>query len=361
VVSDGFFFHDFKGEKWAVTHFTDYLVDLSAGDLTKHPTSQFAADTFFERWLSVYGPPDTLLTDQGPEYHGSFALLADLYGFSLEYTDAVAKWKHGKAERHGAIAKIMLIKVVNEMQLSDPTELRHAVGQVFAAKNTQIRSCGWSPVQATQGRDSTIPSALVDQMASGRIRLGENAALMKDVHFSKMERIRQAARAAFVWLDSHNDLRVALSSRPRPPSMSLVPIGTQVYYLKPPKEHMQSARLEDQALAWYGPAIVIQHEGPSELWLRFRKELRRVPVENVRLASPNELLGSKHVTEALSFLETELGRGQRPRLEVIAKMDEDLDEMPKLDATLRVLTTPPSSPGRTCRCTRPPTTATPRS
>ena len=86
---------------------------------------------------------------------------------------------------------------------------------------------------------------------------------------------------------------------------------------------MQSARLVDQALAWHGPAIVVQHEGTSELWLRFRKELKRTPVENVRLATPEELLGSKHVTEALSFLETELGRGQRPKLEVIARMEEE--------------------------------------
>ena len=104
--------------------------------------------------------------------------------------------------------------------------------------------------------------------------------------------------------------------------MAYLPLGTQVYFFKPPKKHMQQARLEDRALAWHGPAIVIQHEGQSEVWLRHRRDLKRVAVENIRLATPNEMLGSQHVTEALRSLEAELGRGARPKLEVIARVEQ---------------------------------------
>eukprot|EP00974_Lingulodinium_polyedra_P003609 339586-Lingulodinium_polyedra.AAC.1 len=70
------------------------------------------------------------------------------------------KFKHGKCERHGAVAKLMLIKVIAELSLVEEWELRYAVTMVFAAKNRMIRRAGWSLVQVVLGVDRTLPPGL---------------------------------------------------------------------------------------------------------------------------------------------------------------------------------------------------------
>jgi hypothetical protein len=63
------------------------------------------------------------------------------------------------------------MKVILELGIVSEWELRYAVGQVFSVKNRQLRSAGWSPMQATQGSDALLPSALIDQMVKNEIKL----------------------------------------------------------------------------------------------------------------------------------------------------------------------------------------------
>jgi hypothetical protein len=53
-------------------------------------------------------------------------------------------------------------------------------------------------------------------------------------------------------------------------------------------------------------------DGPNSVYLRYRGSLKRVAVENVRLATDEELLGSTAVREALQALEAELTGKRRP-------------------------------------------------
>ena len=50
-----------------------------------------------------------------------------------------------------------------------------------------------------------------------------------DAGVRRMERIRAAATAAFIWLDSHETLRVGLNARSRPQHLILQP-GMLVYF-----------------------------------------------------------------------------------------------------------------------------------
>ena len=157
VSGDTFFVHAADRVKWAVIHFVDDLTDLQAGDLVKHPSSQSATDTLNDRWVSLHGPMEELIVDQDPEFHRHLITYCDLMAIQLQYAVLSAKWKNAKAERHGAMAKIMLIRIIVELDLTEVSELRYAVQQVFSAKNRLLRSCGWSPLQAAQGRDSIVP------------------------------------------------------------------------------------------------------------------------------------------------------------------------------------------------------------
>ena len=52
---------------------------------------------------SVFGPPDLLITDGGPEFAGSVQVMNDLFSVVHEIVPEGAKWRLGHAERHGAI------------------------------------------------------------------------------------------------------------------------------------------------------------------------------------------------------------------------------------------------------------------
>eukprot|EP00972_Heterocapsa_arctica_P029411 4329397-Heterocapsa_arctica.AAC.1 len=60
-----------------------------------------------------------------------------------------------------------------------------------------LRKCSYSPLQVVTGQDSMSPSALVDQLASGRARATVNHEVTHDAQMHRMERIQAQAMAAF--------------------------------------------------------------------------------------------------------------------------------------------------------------------
>ncbi len=52
-------------------------------------------------------------------------------------------------------------------------------------------------------------------------------------------------------------------------------------------------------------------EGFNHTWVRDRRDLVRVANENIRLASPEEMMSHRHVVEALEDLEKDLESGNR--------------------------------------------------
>jgi hypothetical protein len=73
-------------------------------------------------------------------------------------------------------------------------------------------------------------------------------------------------------------------------------------------------------------------DGPNSVYLRYRGSLKRVAVENVRLATDEELLGSTAVREALQDLEVELTGEMRPFFDerpAAESGDYDLDGEPQ--------------------------------
>jgi hypothetical protein len=88
-----------------------------------------------------------------------------MIGVRLVVAPPSNKFKHEKAERRGAVAKLMLAKVVVELSLQEEWEVEHAVTSVFAAKNRMLRKSGYAPVQVVLGCDRTVPVGLVEQFA----------------------------------------------------------------------------------------------------------------------------------------------------------------------------------------------------
>lgn len=148
-----------------------------------------------------------------------------------------------------------------------------------------------------------MPSSLLQQVAEGDMKYSANAAITHDDEVNRMEQMRCAAISAFHWLDSHERLRVALNARSKPPKLVALTPGTQVYFHKPPAQHR---RLQDNATGQQGPAVVAATEGVDKVWLRYKGTVVRVALENIRLATPEESLDTRYITDVLHDMQQEL-------------------------------------------------------
>lgn len=125
----------------------DELTDYHVGELDFDPSSGWVAEVMREKWYDVFGPPDVLVTDGGTEFLGSVARLNDIFAVQHDLIPDQAKWRLGHVERHGAIAKIMIMKMVAELNIVDLGEMKMAATAALAAKNRLINEGGVSPTR----------------------------------------------------------------------------------------------------------------------------------------------------------------------------------------------------------------------
>lgn len=93
--------------------------------------------------------PDTLVTDAGTEFQGALARLNELFAVQHDVIPDQAKWRLGHAERHGAIMKVMMMKVVIELQID-----------TCSSKNRVVGKHGVAPLQAVTGCNTPLPKSL---------------------------------------------------------------------------------------------------------------------------------------------------------------------------------------------------------
>ena len=314
VSGDSFYIWDSVGAKFVVTHFIDGLTDYHIGDLTDRPDSTFAREILQDLWIAVFGAPDLLITDGGPEFAGQVQTLVELFGTVHEIVPEGAKWRMGLAERHGAIVKLMMMRMVAAMNLSGLVAMRQAALAAFSAKNRTCNKGGLSPMQAVTGRSTTIPGSLIQQISTGRVRYQYNQAMDTNEALQRADRIRHGAVEAFHWLDAHTALRRALTARSRPPTLEGIREGAVVYVYDPPANRRgQARRLQDHA-SWSGPGVIVCMERdtpvPHRLWVRLRGRVKAFPLEKVRLATLDEVASSDFVSDALKQVEEELQGGK---------------------------------------------------
>ena len=146
-------------------------------------------------WYSVFGPPDVLGTDGGMEFRGSLEVMNDLFGVVHEVIPEGAKWRLGQAERHGAVVKLMMMRMTRELNLKGLAEMRRAAVCAFAVKNRTCSMGGISPMQAVTGRGPQRDAARL------AVRFRFNEIATKSEAVARAERIRAGAVESFMWLD----------------------------------------------------------------------------------------------------------------------------------------------------------------
>ena len=189
ISGDCFHIWDVKGLRYTVVHFIDDLTDYQIGGLTFEANANFVAKVLRLKWYDVFGPPDILVTDGGREFQGHIVYLNELFAVRHEVVPDQAKWRLGHAERHGAVLKIMMMKVVQSLRIDTVEEMTWALTSAIAAKNRLVNDSGISPLQAVTGRNTPLPASLLAQITSGKIKFKTNEELDKDDALRRAERV----------------------------------------------------------------------------------------------------------------------------------------------------------------------------
>ena len=313
LVSDTFYVWDTNGEKFAVTHLMDAFSMYMVATVSKDAAASATVGLLRDKWFSIFGPPATLMTDQGPEYCGVVEQLLRTFAVFHDMVPPTAHWRMALAERHGAVIKLLLMKIVKEVTASGLDDMQTAATSAVAARNRQTRVGGFSPIQLVFGKDTSIPSHLMEALA-GQFKFQLSNPTSVEDAFRRSADMRKAATDAFQWLETNEALRRAAGSRARLPRLELLTEGAQVMFWEPPPHRRGMAkRLQDQ-ISWVGPAVVAAVERKDgsikRVWVRYRHKLKGLPLEYIRLAVPEEQEASTVVAEALQDLEKQLQEGR---------------------------------------------------
>ncbi len=264
--------------------------------------------TFWRVWARTFGLPQYVAIDEGREFRSHFSKLCASAGTIVFRAAARAPWQQGRVERHGALLKTMLEKSREEMVPTTPEELLHLLHACECAKNRFSNRSGYSPTQRQIGQWPRMPSSL---LSDEEIDPSLQAQSCTD-DFEKLMEMRRIAQNAFMKLNCSEAAVKALKARPR--AQRFFKPGDVVYVfraLRKRKTIHGGAAVRGGGMGrkatWVGPGHVLAMEG-SVVWINMLGELWRAAVEQVRMASSTEKLGSELIAEHCEEMQERLKR-----------------------------------------------------
>ena len=257
---DVFELHDAVGGRHSIlsmvdlsTHYQLAVRVCSGGT----PSSKACAEALNQSWFTPFGAPAFVVTDQGVHNSGKVRGLLLAHGVELRRIGAQAPHQLGIGERHGGILKQIMNKAVHNRQLSGAEAISALCAESARVKNVTINYGGFSPAQWVLGHTPSDWTSLVSHDAEMHLGVHQGLVDMEEDRtpqesFMIQLLIRQAAKEAFMQVDSSQKIRKAML-RKAAPIRGPYRIGNMVNFHRHGK--------------WYGPARVLAYEGTSSLWL----------------------------------------------------------------------------------------------
>lgn len=226
-----------------VLHCLDYLTRFSAAHVVKEKDPNEIIEKFFRIWVSIFGPPRKVLSDNGGEFKGKkWDAFCENFNVTHKSTAAESPFSNGICERHNALIGEMTNKVIKDVGCSLDVALMWSVH----AKNSLINIYGFSPYQLVMGRNPNIPGNSTNQLPA----LNDHTAskLVAD-HLNGLHK----AREAYTQAENSNRIARALRGRVYERTHQRFCIGDTVYF----------KRLQQKN--WQGPGKVIAQDGTQVL------------------------------------------------------------------------------------------------
>jgi transposase InsO family protein len=149
-----------RGHKYILV-ISDYFTKWVQAHPIKDQTAQTVADVFASEWLSVFGAPRQVHTDQGRNFESElFSELCRVMGITKTRTTPYHAQSDGLVERFNSTLQTMLKAVVNE-ERNDWDD--HLNWVVMAYRSSVHESTGCTPHLLLFGREQTMPLDLAPQ------------------------------------------------------------------------------------------------------------------------------------------------------------------------------------------------------
>ena len=130
-------------------HLIDHATRLSACAVIKSKSPEVVIRQIFKIWISIYGCPDSFLSDNGGEFSNSkFREMCEKFNINVKTTAAESPWSNGLCERHNKVLADNVMKIVAE----NGCGLDIAVCWAINAKNSLQNVHGYSPFQLVFGQ-----------------------------------------------------------------------------------------------------------------------------------------------------------------------------------------------------------------
>ena len=254
-------------------HLIDSCTRYSVAAVLKSKQSKEVIDSIFKFWISIFGRPQKIITDNGGEFvSDDFRRMAESMGIFVTTTAAESPWSNGLCERYNQVIGDSIDKILTDVDCSLTVALAWAVN----AKNSLANVHGFSPAQLVFGFNPILPSVLSDRPPA--LSNNDYAEII-----SNHLQAQKLSREAFIQAESSERIRRALSHNIRSSGDIKYLNGDKVYFKR------------NDSKKWSGPAVVIGQDGQFVLlrhqstWIRVHPcRLQLLDAENMQIKAKDD-------------------------------------------------------------------------
>ena len=223
--------------KW-VLHCIDYVTRFSAAHPVKDKSPEEIIEKFFMIWISIFGPPKKVFSDNGGEFIGDKTIaMCNAFNIEPKFTASESPFSNGICERHNALIGSMTEKVIEDIGC----KLSIALMWATHAKNSLINVFGFSPYQLVFGHNPNIPGNQENKLPA--LTSTTSYQIVAD-HLNSLHK----AREAYIQAENSDRIRRALIGRIFNGTHQKFCVGDRVYYKRADG-------------SWHGPGYVIAQNG----------------------------------------------------------------------------------------------------
>ena len=292
--------------KYAIMSLVDSATRYTAASLIQSEHTDNYVKALERTWIAHYGPPSTLITDEG---RGWLSSQMDEWTAAHQIKHVVAPGEaHERlaiVERRHAVIRKAVEVYLNDLQMDGPAAIQEALSYVIPQLNSMPGVAGFSPSQWVLGYQPSLAGDVLSD-ATQPAHFGGNQT------FEEMLTKRHAARKALNDADADRRLRRALHLKYKGINSEYA-LGQQVWFWR-------DARQPDLVkIRWLGPAKVVMKErrpntedseSPvSVYWLAYKTQLIRCAPHHVRADVRNLNHSIEDTRDALNLVRQLKSRG----------------------------------------------------
>lgn len=241
------FLKEEDGTTAIILHMIDHLSKLSQAKILRDKTGRSVVEGILEKWVSVFGPPRRILTDNGGEFLNlDFQEMCDLLGIKHSTTASYAPFANGVVERANGILGNMVQKLKADMKLKTDVALNWAL----QAKNCLLNNDGFSPYQLAMGYNPKLPqnSTANEEM----LRTKTSSSVM-----CRMLNTIQKAREEYIKAEGCAKLKRAMKTKTENSPCRMYKTGDQVRF----RRSIDKEWIKGEVVGQMGKTVVIMSGG----------------------------------------------------------------------------------------------------